>query len=96
MLYEVKKLFNGFASIRDYLVDKCVKCGEDLTIKYKDEIMIVPLGKLKSPERFQIHKTKFKSRYNDGKDYELYDFYWKPDANRQASIDDFIGNMDIK
>ncbi len=73
---EVKKLFNGFASVRDYVLDRAVKRGSDLVIHYKDDTMRLSLERLKS--KWQIHATKFKSKYGTG-EYTLYDFKFQAD-----------------
>jgi hypothetical protein len=73
MKTKVKKLFNGFASVRDYIIKKCVDKREDLVIEYDGDSMTIPLSTLIRP--FQIHKTKFKSKFNKGS-YTLYDFKW--------------------
>lgn len=74
MTVTVKKLFRGFASVRDYVVKDCIKNNEDLTIIHDGKEMLVKVSFLKSPMMNQIHKTKFKSKFNAGQTYELYDF----------------------
>ena len=85
MNVRVNKLFTGYASVRSTLVKKCVNQKEDLVITYKDEIMMVPYDKIKDTDKlFQLHKGKFRSRYNEGEFYELYDFLWK--VNKQFKL----------
>jgi hypothetical protein len=62
MRYKVKKLFNGFASIRDHIIDKCLDSECDLIIEFEDKEMTVPLSDLDSP--FQLHEREFISKYN--------------------------------
>ena len=84
MRYRVKKLFNGFASIRDHIIKKCIDSKNDLTIEFEDKIMTVPLLKLNSP--FQLHKREFISKYNGSK-YELYDFKFVPSDDKQEKLE---------
>jgi|TARA_R100000789_G_scaffold100490_1_gene111041 hypothetical protein len=77
--YKVKKLFNGFASIRDHVLQRALKRKENLIIEYRGQRMTVPYSKLRNP--FQIHKKEFRSKYN-GKIYELYDFPFEPDKDQ--------------
>ncbi len=90
MRYKCKKLFNGFASVRGTTIDTCIRNNEDLAIEYDGDIMFVPYEELVSPTKFQIHRREFKSKFNSGQKYELYDFYFKPDKNRQSKLDDFF------
>jgi hypothetical protein len=36
--------------------------------------MVIPLEKLQNPDKFQIHKRIFRSKFNAEQYYELYDF----------------------
>ena len=83
MNYKVKKLFNGFASIRDHILKKCVDSENDLIIEFEDKKMTVPLSKLKNP--FQLHKKEFISKY-DGSKYKLYDFKFIPNDIKQEEM----------
>jgi len=82
----VNKLFNGFVSVRDNIVKKCVAMRQDLVIFHDGKRMIVPYEKIKDPDRFQIHKTVFKSKYQGGGSYQLYDFKWNPTDNGQQKL----------
>lgn len=82
MDYFCKKLFNGFASVRDTAISRCIHNGQSLVIHYDGERMTIPLEKLIDPDKFQIHRKKFKSKY-DGARYELYDFVFVPDDRQQ-------------
>ena len=77
---KIKRLFQGLASIRTTTIDICIKKGADLKIIHKDQPMIVSLEKLKAPDKFQIHKRIFKSKFNPDQTYELYDFPFRPEA----------------
>tara|TARA_Y100000310_G_scaffold140137_1_gene139519 strand:- start:260 stop:517 length:258 start_codon:yes stop_codon:yes gene_type:complete len=83
MTYKVKKLFNGFASVRDHIIKNCINSRSNLVIGFKDKKMTVPLSKLKDP--FQLHKKEFTSKYNGSK-YELYDFKFIPDNDKQEEM----------
>ena len=84
MRYKVKKLFNGFASIRDHIIDKCLDSECDLIIEFEDKEMTVPLSDLDNP--FQLHERKFISKYN-GTKYKLYDFKFVPNNNNQEKLE---------
>jgi hypothetical protein len=56
MRYKVKKLFNGFASIRDHIINKCLDSECDLIIEFEDKEMTVPLSNLDNP--FQLHERE--------------------------------------
>ena len=77
--YETKKKFGDITSVRDYIVKQAVKENDGLQIVFEDKQMTMNPEELKS-QVFQCHKTKFKSKFNDG-EYELYDFVFKPDNN---------------
>ena len=72
----VKKLFNGCASIRSYIVEKCIEESRGLIISYNHFIMSVDSKDL--DKHFRFHKIEFESKYNNSK-YQLIDFKFKPD-----------------
>ena len=80
MEIELRKLFNGFASIRDYVVRGCIKRQEELIIWYNGEKMTVS-PKLMSM-KFQLHKKLIKSKFS-GQVYELVDFMFISDDRRK-------------
>ena len=84
MRYKVKKLFNGFASIRDHIIDKCLDSECDLIIEFEDKEMTVPLSDLDNP--FQLHERDFISKYN-GTKYKLYDFKFVSNNNNQEKLE---------
>ena len=84
MRYKVKKLFNGVASIRDYIIDKCLDSECDLIVEFEDKEMTVPLSDLDSP--FQLHEREFISKYN-GTKYKLYDFKFVPNDDNQEELE---------
>jgi hypothetical protein len=84
MTYKVKKLFNGFASVRDHIIKNCISSRSNLVIEFEDKKMTVPLSKLKNP--FQLHKKEFVSKY-DGSKYKLYDFKFIPNDIKQEVME---------
>ena len=74
---QVKKLYKGCVSIRDYIIHRCISKEQNLQIRYKNWIMTLNLEQLKNYA--QLHKQEFQSKYNH-KSYQLYDFLFKPDS----------------
>jgi len=72
MKYKAKKMYRGHVSVRSHIVDKCISKEQDLEIEHENKKITVPLDVLK--DRFQFHKTAFKSKINKGQTYELVDF----------------------
>lgn len=81
--YSPKRLFNGLASVRDYIVKDAIEKLKDMVIVYKGERMTIPYSQLQKA-MFQIHKISFRSKYED-KSYQLIDFKFIPDGGRDAS-----------
>lgn len=73
---KVRKLYNGCASVRDYIVEMAIVLGKDLEIQYQKRTMTVPLAQCK--EKFQFHRYEFTSKYSSMK-YMLIDFPFVPD-----------------
>jgi len=76
MRYKIKRQYKGLVSVRDYIIDKCIKNNEPLIIEFEGQQMTVSLSSLKS--KFQLHNKKFRSKYSE-KTYELIDFVFEPD-----------------
>lgn len=76
--YTIKRLWQGLASVRDYVVKDCIvkKQGLRLTLIKTGEVMEIPYENLEKL-MFQAHKTEMVSKF-DGKKYLLVDFIWKP------------------
>lgn len=74
---EVKKLFRGHVSVRDYIVESCFHKDEDLVIKHRAKKMTIRHQDLL--HHMQFHRHSFQSRYKADQVYELIDFKWKPD-----------------
>jgi len=85
MFVKVKKLFNGYASIRSPIIEKCLANGEPLNISYAGQLMTV---KLSRDKLFSINPQSFKSRY-DGSEYKLYDFKFVANPKSEQLVFDF-------
>lgn len=72
----VKKLFQGHASVRDYLVENAILKGQGLQIQYAHHVMTVPVEQL--AQTFQFHQQRFQSKFG-AKEYQLIDFTFVPD-----------------
>ena len=73
----IRRLFNGLASVRDYVIKRCYKEGKDIIFVLDNEKMTIPNKELES-RSFQLSEKKFISKFN-GKPYTLIDFKFKPD-----------------
>ena len=84
MKVPIKRLFHGYASVRDYQVGQAMLDGEDLeiTLLGTGEIMTIPFIEL---EKGKKSPKKFKSKH-DNSEYYLVDYLWKPDKNRQIKL----------
>ena len=76
-LYTIKRLFQGIASVRDYVIADCLRKGKKLKIVYDHESMILQPEQLLD-KRFQINKRTFRSKYYPYNNYTLYDYRWNP------------------
>ena len=73
----VKKLYKNCASIRDYVVQKCIEKNQDIMIHYKDWQMLLSVNNLK--EASQFHQQDFESKYCD-RTYQLLDYKFIPES----------------
>ena len=80
----IKRLFNGLASVRDYVIDRCYKEGKDIIFVLNNEKMTVLHKELKS-KSFQLSEKTFISKFN-GKPYTLIDFKFKPDKELNQEV----------
>ena len=87
----IKKLYYGYASIRDYLIKEAFQKGWDIRVDYKGTFMTIPHSKLNTG---RTDPKQQKSKYND-KWYHLIDYPWKedrkqlkPEAEGQGSLID--------
>ncbi len=83
--YTCKKQFNGMVSVRDNILDLCEQREWDLVLVWKKTRMTIPYHEIKW-NRFQFHSKKFKSKFNPGQEYELYDFEFVPDEPKQLKL----------
>ena len=73
---KIKRLYKGFASIRSYIVQKCINNKESLQIILGKEKMTISWGDL---HKFaQLSKQTFGSIYSNIT-YSLCDYLWRPD-----------------
>mgnify|MGYP001558579912 CR=1 FL=1 len=82
--YTAKKTWNGFVSVRDFIVNKALKNKASLLIQLGEEQMLIEASKLKELSKNSMRQT-FTSKF-DGKKYELIDFPWHPD-DPQGKLD---------
>ena len=87
MRIKLRKLWNGLASVRDYVVRDCINGqAEGLILEYDGEVMTIKHEELRQ-RMFQAHHRKNRSRFNPAQSYELIDFKFIPDAKRQELLE---------
>lgn len=79
MTIKIKRLWHGYASIRDYQAKKAWQDGEDIIIRCADKSMNIPHSEIMSGA---INPTKFESVHENGLSYHLVDYPWKPDVEQ--------------
>lgn len=79
---ELKKLWYGKASIRDYELDDAVRRG-GIIFFYKDKRMTLTAEELKKL-KFQCHKTVIRSKIYPSQTYTLYDFVFTDDKRKRS------------
>lgn len=72
----VTKMYQGMVEVRDYEVEQCIRRGENMTIRYKSDIMTLTPEELTS-KCTSISNTIY-SRIPGGKDYKLHGYDWNP------------------
>ncbi len=87
---EVNRLFNGIASVRDYRLKKAIQTGQDIELHCKDESMVIKNEEIQE-KVFQINPTKYRSKFEPYNEYELLDFKWTADKQKDKLIDMFNG-----
>lgn len=79
-IFKKDKLWRGAeVSVRDYIVELCIKNKEPLRIVWKGKTMTIPVDKLPN---YTTTGKRFKSLnpMSGGiEDYSLYDYEWKED-----------------
>lgn len=83
MEVEVKKIYLGNVSVRDYVVNKAKGRKEKLVIRHGDEVMTIPYEKLESG---LVDTHTQRSKFNN-KTYTLVDFKWKPDKKAKPEAE---------
>lgn len=74
----LKRLWNGIASIRDYVAEECCNEGVDISIKVEGEQGEMILSPYEIINR-RVNITKsHKSKFED-KEYTLWDYKWSPE-----------------
>lgn len=74
--YKVKKIFNGSASLRDYVVKDAIGDNTRIDVWFRDEHMILSVEELKEGKR---SSKDFIGKW--GGKYYLIDFKWNPIVN---------------
>ena len=74
---KVQRLWNGLASVRDYVLIDCIGKKRNIVFKYNGEKMTVTWDRLSS-SGFWTSKKDHISKYT-GKKYRLIDFKFKKD-----------------
>jgi len=75
----ITKKFNGIVSVRDYVVEGCIKKKEALVISHEGQLMTLSVEDLKS-KRFQITRKEIPSKYKGS--YFLYDYKFVSDSDK--------------
>ena len=75
MRVEVKKLFRGYASVRSYIVEQCIKEKDVLEIVCNQGIMTILAEDIEKKKK-QLFPKKFKSKYNDSYFIYVFIFSW--------------------
>lgn len=71
---KVKRLWHGFASVRDFQVEEARRKGLGLEILWNNEYIHVPYDKL---DKCFDNDEVFRSKHIDGQTYKLKDYDWK-------------------
>jgi hypothetical protein len=81
IIVTVRKIYNGMVSIRDYLVERCLKENTPLKIVYRGQCMILSPDDLRD-KGFKTTGIKFNSKFYRYKRFGLIDYWWKPQNGR--------------
>ena len=55
----VRKLWNGYVSIRDYIIEDNIRRGKELVVEYEGKKMILSVDQLIKGKSIHKYKTKF-------------------------------------
>lgn len=82
MTITIKRLWHGYATVRDYQAKEAYKNGEDLVLICEGRIMVVPHKDIMAGA---INPTKFTSKH-DGLPYYLIDYPFVPTIVQQQLL----------
>ena len=81
----INRLWNGYASLRDYEVKKGIEQGGlVLTLQYTEEKTTLLPRDLE--QGISQTKQSIKSKFHTNQTYTLIDFKWKPDKQDENQI----------
>lgn len=73
MNVKIKRLWHGYASVRDYQAKEAYEKGEDLVIECHDQFMRIPNREIITGS---ISGGKIVSKHTPGMNYTLIDYPW--------------------
>lgn len=77
--YRIKKLFNGYASVRSTVIEQCKRYNKYLLIEYMDKSMLLSPIELDTKKK-QFNPNKIISKFNGI--YYLYDYEFTPNKKQ--------------
>lgn len=77
--YRVRKLFNGYATVRSNVVELCKRQNRYLLIEYLDQSMLLSPKDLEA-KKHQFNPNKIISKFNGV--YYLYDYEFTPNKKQ--------------
>lgn len=80
MTVKIKRLFHGYATIRDTQAKEAFDKGEDLILECNGKIMRVPNGEIMGGA---INPTKYTSIHNPDETYYLIDYPFEAHMEQQ-------------
>jgi len=80
---KVQKIYKGYCSIRNYIVEEAISKNETIIVEYNKEKMELNPSQLK--KYIQLSTKIFRSQY-DEKPYKLYDYKWNPNKEIKNEI----------
>ena len=81
--YKIKKLFNGYASVRDYVVEECIENEENLMVVLNEKRMVLSPEELEKKKE-QLVDREFQSDW--GGTYKLLDYRFEPTQEQTKLI----------
>lgn len=83
MKVKIKRLFHGYASVRDYQAKEAYTHGENLEIICENKYMVVPNDEIMTGS---INQIKFQSKHEEGLSYYLIDYPWEPEVIQEKLL----------